>query len=121
MLLTAENANNDPILSVFPLQKTPSTGFCIYWLLGSKYEKLELNDKNLPLTIHRAFCKTVCHQSFQGSSSMYSFSDRIDVPLWSLCCKTFTSSAASSKLVITGTLNSTAFRRISYPSVNASE
>src|SRR4030065_229498 len=71
--------------------------------------------------LHPAYLSTVVYQSFQGSSSMYSFNDRIDVPLWSLCCKTFTNSAASSKLVMTGTLNSTAFRRISYPSVNASE
>jgi hypothetical protein len=63
----------------------------------------------------------LAHQSFQGSSSIYSFKERIVTPLHSFCFNTSTRAEANSRFVITGTLNSTACLRMMYPSVRTSE
>jgi hypothetical protein len=50
------------------------------------------------------------YQSFQGRFPIYSFNERIVSPLVSLFFKTFTKAKASSRFVITSTLNSTMFQ-----------
>jgi hypothetical protein len=74
-----------------------------YRLITPQTKKATQNKQNKKWSIY---------QSFQGSSSIYSFSERMELPFLPFCFSTSTRADANCRLVTTGTLNSTACRRM---------